>query len=314
MELKEVVGLMKTVTHFGPCCENLVKEFVVTIPNGCGDTKSVDYGKVYVRGNVVTFFLTMINKFLGRTDEPQVELEVMDDQVCKEIMAKQVRHWPNKGKLSAGELSLKYVILHRIGTSNWVPTNHTSTISTCPSKFIYVVGTKRVFDFRKYIFEQVSKQAFSTAVKMPICCPSLICGTILNQHPGILLPIDRVKKRDSPLSLHYKLFVGTHVPDIVITSSQAPGPATSKKSVIAQLKETCKKLEDPIRSSTVTKIKLETLMKVMMEEEKKEAIQSGDVNEGTDDEDYTGEDDVDEEKEDEGEEYTTADSDSQEDI
>lgn len=92
MELIEVAGLMKTVTHFGPCYENIVKEFVVTIPDGYDDTKSVDYGKVYVRANVVTFSPTAINKFLGRIDEPQVELEVTDDQVCKEITAKQVRY------------------------------------------------------------------------------------------------------------------------------------------------------------------------------------------------------------------------------
>ncbi|KAI5389341.1 hypothetical protein KIW84_074838 [Lathyrus oleraceus] len=93
-----------------------------------------------------------------------------------------------------------------------------------------------------------------------------------------------------------------------------PGPATSKKSVISQLKETCKELEDSIRLNTATKIKLKTLMKAMMEEEKKEVVQGGDANKATDDEEYAGEDDVDEEKEDEGEEYATAGSDSQEDI
>ncbi|XP_050895718.1 uncharacterized protein LOC127102390 [Lathyrus oleraceus] len=126
---------------------NLVKEFVVSITDGCDDTKSADYGKV--------------------------KLEVTDDQVSKEITAKQVRHWPNKGKLPSG----------------------------------------------------------------------------------------------------------IHVPDIVMTSSQAPGPATSKKSVIAQLKETCKELEGSIISNTITKIKLETLMKAMMEEEKKEVVRGGDGNE-----------------------------------
>ncbi|XP_050908144.1 uncharacterized protein LOC127121742 [Lathyrus oleraceus] len=190
MELIEFAGLMKTVTHFGPCYENLVKEFVVTIPDGYDDKMSVDYGKVYVRGNVITFSPTVINKFLGRIDEPQVELGVTDDQVCKEITAKQVRHWTNKGKLSAG----------------------------------------------------------------------------------------------------------THVPDIVMTSSQTPGLATSKKSVFAQLKDTCKELEDSIRSNTTTKIKLETLMKAMMEEENKESVYNGDANEGNDDEDYAGEDDADKEK------------------
>ncbi|XP_050875031.1 uncharacterized protein LOC127078633 [Lathyrus oleraceus] len=153
MELIEAVGLMKTVTHFGPCYENLVKEIVVTIPDGCDDTKSADHGKVYARGNVITFSPAAINKFLGRTNEPQAELEVTSDQVCKEITTKQVRHWPNKGKLSADKLSVKYAILHRIGTANWVPNNHTSTISIGLGKFIYVVGTKKEFDFGKYIFE-----------------------------------------------------------------------------------------------------------------------------------------------------------------
>ncbi|XP_050891014.1 uncharacterized protein LOC127096496 [Lathyrus oleraceus] len=314
MELIEVVGMMKTVTHFGPCYENLVNEFVVTIPDGYDDMKNVDYGKVYMRGNVVTFSPTVISKFLGRTNVPQAELEATDDQVCKEITTKQVRHYQNKGKLSAGKLSVKYAILHRIGTANSVPTNHTSTISIGLGKFIYVVGTKRAFDFGKYVFEQVLKHAFSTTIKMPICFPSLICGIILNQHHGILLPIDSVNKGNFPLSLHYKLFAGAHVPGIVMTSFQAPDPSTSIKSVIVQLKETCKELEGSIRSSIVIEIKLETLMKDMIEEEKKEAVQGGDGNEGNDDEDYAGENDVDEEKEDEGEEYATTDSDSQEDI
>ncbi|XP_050896246.1 uncharacterized protein LOC127102984 [Lathyrus oleraceus] len=219
VEIIEVVGLMKTVTKFGPFYKGLVKEFVVTIPDGCDDVKSEDYRKVYVRGHVMTFSPAVINKFLGRTEEPHGELEVTDDQVCKEITAKQVKHWTNRGKLSVGKPDVKYAILHRIGTVNWVPTNHTSTISTGLGKFIYAIGTRRAFDFGKYIFEQVLKQTFSNAVNMHICFPSLICGIILNQHPGILFPIDIVNKREYPLSLNYKLFAGTHVPDIVMTSS-----------------------------------------------------------------------------------------------
>ncbi|XP_050875650.1 uncharacterized protein LOC127079289 [Lathyrus oleraceus] len=88
MELIEAVGLMKTFTHIGPCYENLIKEFVVTIPDGCDDLKIDDYGKVYVRGILVTFSTTVINKFLGILDEPQAKLEVTDDQVCKEITTK----------------------------------------------------------------------------------------------------------------------------------------------------------------------------------------------------------------------------------
>lgn len=102
---------------------------------------------------------------MGRSEEPQNELEVTDGHVCKEITGGQETHWPNKGKLSAGRLSVKYAILHRIGTVNWVPTNHTSTISTSLGKFIYVVGKRMTFDFGVYIFDQILRQAFSSAVK-----------------------------------------------------------------------------------------------------------------------------------------------------
>lgn len=47
---------------------------MVTIPDGCDDTKNANLGKVYVRGNVVTFSPVVINKFLGRTEVPQTKL------------------------------------------------------------------------------------------------------------------------------------------------------------------------------------------------------------------------------------------------
>ncbi|XP_050897235.1 uncharacterized protein LOC127104059 [Lathyrus oleraceus] len=90
MELIEATGLMKNVTTFGLCYEGLVKKFVVTIPDGFFDMKREDYRKVYVRVNVVTFSLAIINKLLGRIEEPQAEIEVTNEQVCKEIIDKQV--------------------------------------------------------------------------------------------------------------------------------------------------------------------------------------------------------------------------------
>ena len=50
--------------------------------------------------------------------------------ICKEIMAKQVKQWPKKDKPSTSKLSVKYVVLHRIGDASWVLINHTSIIVT----------------------------------------------------------------------------------------------------------------------------------------------------------------------------------------
>ncbi|MCI45263.1 envelope-like protein, partial [Trifolium medium] len=65
---------------------------------------------------------------IGRSlsEEAEVEVEVFNNVVCKEITAGKVKVWPKKGKISSGKLSVKYAILNRIGAANWVPTKHTS--------------------------------------------------------------------------------------------------------------------------------------------------------------------------------------------
>jgi len=123
-----------------------VKEFTINIPKDCDNNSSKDYRKVFVRGKCVVFSPEVINRYLGRIKEAYPEVEVTDNVVCKEIMAKQVKQWPIKGKLSTRKLGVKYVVLYRIGAANWVPTNHTSTIATGLGKFIYIFGTKTRFD------------------------------------------------------------------------------------------------------------------------------------------------------------------------
>lgn len=135
-ECKEVigliqeVGLIKSVIGFGKCYEILVKEFIVNISKDCDNKRSKEFITVYVRGRCVDFTPEIINMFLGKSKEEQVEVEVSVNVICREINAKQVNEWPRKGKLSVGCLSGKYVVLHRIEVDNWVPTNHTSNITT----------------------------------------------------------------------------------------------------------------------------------------------------------------------------------------
>lgn len=262
MDLIKAAGLLKTVTKLGDCYESLVREFIVNIPSDITNRKSDEYQRVFVRGKCIRFSPAVINKYLGRPTEGVVDITASEHQVAKEITAKQVQHWPKKGKLSAGKLSVKYAILHRIGTANWVPTNHTSTVATGLGKFLFAVGTQLNFNFGNYIFEQTIKHAESFAVKLPIAFPTVLCGIMLSQHPNILNNLDSVKKRESPLSLHYKLFEGTHVPDTVSTSGKAAASGTvSKDDLIAELKDTCKVLEATIKANTEKKIELERLIK-----------------------------------------------------
>ena len=115
MDLIQEAGLMKTVTQFSKCYEMLVKEFIVNLSEEYVDGKSKEFRKVYVRGKCVNFSPSVINKYLGRPDEAQPELEVTDNKICQVITANQVRKSPLKGKLVASKLSVKYAMLHKVG-------------------------------------------------------------------------------------------------------------------------------------------------------------------------------------------------------
>ncbi|XP_050889571.1 uncharacterized protein LOC127094841 [Lathyrus oleraceus] len=251
MDLIKVVGLLKNVVGFSPCYEGLVKEFIVNIPEDIADKNSKEFCKVYARGKCITFSPTVINNFLGRKIEGAGELEVTDNQVCREITARQVKVWPVKKHLPAGKLTVKYDILHKIGAANWVPTNHISNISNTIGRFIFAVRTKVNFDYGRFMFEQIIKHATTNAIKLPIAFPSMIYGIILNQHPGILCSNDLPSRRKPALSVHYKLFEGSHVEDIVLTSSMKR--SASKVGAIAKLKETYKELGEGIRIATARK-------------------------------------------------------------
>ena len=54
---------------------------------------------------------------------------------------------------------------------------------------------------------------------------------ILSQHPSILISSDTACKRESPLSLHYRLFIGKHVPNIVMTSGKETAKTCIEKKI-----------------------------------------------------------------------------------
>ncbi|KAK2391001.1 hypothetical protein QL285_064501 [Trifolium repens] len=257
--LIEKAGLMKTVSGIGECYEKLVKEFLVNIPEDCDNPLSKEHHRVYVRGKCVHFSPAIINKFLGNKEDGYAELEVTNTQVCKTITANQVKVWPLKGKVPSVMLSVKYAILNRIGTSNWVPTTHTSDIATGLARFIYSVGTGTMFNYGAHIFDETVQHGKSWAVRMPIAYPSLICGIILAQHPTILTADDEVSKRESPLDFHPKLFEGKHAADIEFSgpssvvgagpSGVTAGPGSmNRKEMIASLEATCKALDEKKKS------------------------------------------------------------------
>ncbi|KAI5390591.1 hypothetical protein KIW84_075773, partial [Lathyrus oleraceus] len=111
----------------------------------------------------------------------------------------------------------------------------------------------------------IIKHATTNAVKLPIAFLSMICGIILNQHHGILCSNDLPSRRKPALFVHYKLFEGSHVEDIVMTSAMRR--SVSKVGAIAELKETWKELGEGIRVATARKQSLEALIESLEQAE-----------------------------------------------
>ncbi|XP_050897146.1 uncharacterized protein LOC127103964 [Lathyrus oleraceus] len=145
-------------------------------------------------------------------------------------------------------------------------------------KVVVRAGQVKEWPSRKHLFASklTVKHASTNAVKLPIAFPSIICGIILSQHPGILRASDIPSRRKTPLSIHYKIFEGSHVNDIVMTSAKRE--PTSKGSLIDQLKETCKELDNGIMLAKARKEALEVLICSLEKEEVEKAEKDSESN------------------------------------
>jgi len=89
------------------------------------------------------------------------------------------------------------------------------------------------------------KLAKTDAVKFPIAFPTLLCNIMLSQHPGLITADDLPMKRESPLTIHQKLFGENHDVDLVGTSVPIPNTSfMSKEEIITAFKDTCVILEE----------------------------------------------------------------------
>ncbi|KAK2443138.1 hypothetical protein QL285_014270 [Trifolium repens] len=269
MDLIHQAGLIKTVCGFSKCYEKLVKEFIVNIGEDCNNRLSKEFHQVFVRGKCVNFSPAMINGYLGRKEDDYPGFEPTNNQICKTITANQVKVWPLKGKVSSAMLSVKYAILNRIGASNWVPTTHSSTIATSLAKFIYAIGTGADVDYGSLIFDQIVEHGKSWAMKLIISFPTIICGIILDQHPNILLPEDLPCKRDSPLTLSYKLFEGKHAADIIVPPKKVV-PQESVASTSMNRKAMIITMEAAVKALDEQKTELERVILALKQEEAEE--------------------------------------------
>ncbi|XP_057452268.1 uncharacterized protein LOC130744091 [Lotus japonicus] len=276
LELKKIMdllvnaGLMKTVKDIDRCFTHLVRDFIMNIPTDCDDESSYEYRKVYVRGKCVNFSPEVVNEFLGRRLVAGLDEEPKLNRVSTTLTGKMVKKWPKKGFLPSGKLTTKYVVLFKIGCENWMSTNHLSGETPPLARMLYLIGTGGEFDFGKLVFYQTLKHAGSYAVRLSILFPCLLSELIVKQHPHVVRPDEPQGKKPMSLKFDYRLFVGTHVSDIMLSAAKGPASTSgtkaggsSKDDILAELRAVSKSLDATIQASKIRKKSVDKLIQVL---------------------------------------------------
>ncbi|XP_057784940.1 uncharacterized protein LOC131002462 [Salvia miltiorrhiza] len=120
-------GMWGTVVNVFGYDAEIVREFYVNLMPEAFDSKSVKYGKVFVRGKVFNFSPSAINKACYTADTNTADVEIDDDEMTRELTGGKLKVWTSKFVVST--LSWKYSVLHKIAVYNWLPSKNTTALT-----------------------------------------------------------------------------------------------------------------------------------------------------------------------------------------
>ncbi|XP_031131819.1 uncharacterized protein LOC116033202 [Ipomoea triloba] len=258
MPVFEKLNLVKSVTTQTSYPPIAIKEFYANLLKTIKEAGSHVYGRVWLRGKEYNFDTRTINLYLG-IDASDIEDPVIGANIItKVITGGTYSYWPAEtNMLPAKSLTTKYVILHKLAMTNWMPNEHRGGLNFLMATLIYKIGKGIPVDLGDIIFKHVASfikpESKESKVKLPFPCT--IYGVLRSQgfkpEPNEPMEAPQVRTIDA------RLKQGSHVLDIFLEHASSSAPALNL-DVPFTSKLTAQHLDKSIRD-------LNTIIQILVE-------------------------------------------------
>lgn len=110
---------MSTVTDVATYYPKLIREFIVNLHADLNESRALEFHKVHVHGKCFDVSSALLNSFLKHFLPIGFLVNLpAPEQLPLELSGGMVRVWPTDGQFPTIKLSVKYVILHKVGIAN----------------------------------------------------------------------------------------------------------------------------------------------------------------------------------------------------